>query len=367
MARAVDQEVTRVVPIPPSLSERLLAWYRDHGRKDLPWQHPAAPYPIWISEIMLQQTQVLSVIPYFETFIERFPDVHALAAAPVDEVLHIWSGLGYYARARNLHKAAGVVVDEHGGELPRDLDALIALPGIGRSTAAAILALSYGDRHAILDGNVKRVLCRYHAIEGWPGASGVARRLWSIAEAHTPDHDLAAYTQAIMDLGATVCTRNQPDCEACPLNGDCLALAEGREAELPQRKPRKTSPLRETVFVIVRDPRGRVLLERRPPTGVWGGLWSFPECPPGTDVRSWCREHLGVAVRPVRTLDALRHTFSHFRLDIVPSLVSIDTRDAANAVMDGAERQWYEVDGPERIGLAAPITRLLGELRSLVD
>jgi len=344
-----------------------LAWYRDHGRKDLPWQHPAAPYPVWISEIMLQQTQVQAVIPYFETFMERFPDVHTLAGAPVDEVLHIWSGLGYYARARNLHKAAGVVVREHGGELPRNLEALMALPGIGRSTAAAILALSHGDRHAILDGNVKRVLCRYHAIEGWPGAGGVARRLWSIAEAHTPSADLRAYTQAFMDLGATVCTRSQPDCEICPLNGDCLALAEGRETELPVRKSRKASPLRNTVFVIVRDPRGRVLLERRPPTGVWGGLWSFPECEPGTDIGVWCLEHLGLAVQPVKELDVLRHTFSHFRLDIQPSLVAIETRGAVSAVKDDAERQWYEVDGPERIGLAAPVTRLLGELRSLIN
>lgn len=353
--------------LPPTLSERLLAWYRDHGRRDLPWHQPATPYAVWISEIMLQQTQVQAVIPYFETFMASFPDVHALASAPVDEVLHVWSGLGYYARARNLHKAAGIVVDAHGGEVPRSVDALMALPGIGRSTAAAILALGYGDRHAILDGNVKRVLSRYHAIEGWPGAAGVERRLWSIAEAHTPDTDLAAYTQAIMDLGATVCSRSHPDCEACPLSDDCLALAEGRVADLPQPKPRKPSPLRETVFVIVRDPIGRVLLERRPPTGVWGGLWSFPECAPGSDVRTWCRETLGLVVRPVKELTALRHTFSHFRLDIRPSLVSVDARGAATMVRDDGERQWYEVDGPERIGLAAPVTRLLGELRTLVD
>ena len=355
------------MPVPPSLGARLLAWYREHGRRDLPWQDPATPYPVWISEIMLQQTQVQAVIPYFEEFMARFPDVHALAAAEVDEVLHIWSGLGYYARARNLHRAANVVVSEHGGEVPRSLEALMALPGIGRSTAAAILALSFGDRHAILDGNVKRVLCRYHAIEGWPGASGVARRLWSIAEAHTPDDDLAAYTQAFMDLGATVCTRNQPHCDGCPLNGDCLALAEGREMELPQPKPRKTTPLRHTVFVIVRDPRGRVLLERRPPAGIWGGLWSFPECEPGTDIGTWCSEHLGLAVKPARELQALRHTFSHFRLDIQPALVNIDAHGAARAVKDDADMQWYDSGGTERLGLAAPVTRLLAELPSLVD
>jgi A/G-specific adenine glycosylase len=314
---------------------------------------------------MLQQTQVQAVIPYFERFVERFPDVRALAAAHVDDVLHVWSGLGYYARARNLHRAAQRVVSDHGGELPRSLDALMALPGIGRSTAAAILALSHGDRHAILDGNVRRVLCRYHAIEGWPGTASVSRRLWAIAEAHTPDADVAAYTQAIMDLGATVCTRNQPRCNACPLNGDCLALAEGRESELPHPRPRKATPIRETVFVIVRDPRGRVLLERRPPAGVWGGLLSFPECDSGTDVRAWCREHLGFTVEPLGELERLRHTFSHFRLDIRPVLVGIDASVAASAVADNADRQWY--DGDERIGLAAPVARLLGELQSLVD
>jgi A/G-specific adenine glycosylase len=355
------------MPVPATLSERLLAWYREHGRKDLPWQHPAAPYPVWISEIMLQQTQVQAVIPYFERFMARFPDVEALAQAPEDEVLHIWSGLGYYARARNLHRAAKIVVSEHAGELPRSLDALMALPGIGRSTAAAILALSYGDRHAILDGNVRRVLCRYHAIEGWPGTGGVARRLWTIAEAHTPKADLAAYTQALMDLGATVCTRSQPRCADCPLSDDCLALAEGREAQLPEPKPRKTTPLRETIFVIVRDPRGRVLLERRPPAGIWGGLWSFPECEPGADITAWCREHLGIAVKPVAELGALRHAFSHFRLEIQPVLLRVDARGAVNAVKDNPERQWYGRDATERIGLAAPVTRLLDELRSLVN
>lgn len=353
------------MPIPPTLSARLLDWYRVHGRKDLPWQRKDNAYPVWISEIMLQQTQVQAVIPYFEEFMARFPDVRTLAAAPVDAVLHIWSGLGYYARARNLHRAARVIVEEHAGELPRSLDALMALPGIGRSTAAAILALSFGERHAILDGNVRRVLCRYHAIEGWPGASAVARRLWSIAEAHTPQRDVAAYTQAIMDLGATVCTRSQPRCDVCPLRSDCLALAEGRESELPQPRPRKPTPLRSTAFVIVRDPRGRVLLERRPPTGIWGGLWSFPECSVDTDIRAWCLEHLGLSAKTVTELESLRHTFSHFRLDIRPSLVNVDGRGAARAVKDDA-RQWYDTGDAEPVGLAAPVARLLGQLQSLV-
>lgn len=355
------------MPVPATLSDRVLTWYRDHGRKDLPWQHAPEPYPVWVSEIMLQQTQVQAVIPYFEKFMQRFPHVRALAAAHVDEVLHIWSGLGYYARARNLHRAANAVVDEHGGALPGTMDALMALPGIGRSTAAAILALSHGERHAILDGNVKRVLCRYHSIKEWPGSSGAARRLWAIAEAHTPNDEVSAYTQAIMDLGATVCTRSHARCDDCPLNADCLALAEGRVGELPQPRPRKATPIRETVFVIVRDRRKRVLLERRPPAGVWGGLWSFPECRPGTDVAHWCRQNLGLAVQPAQELDALRHTFSHFRLHITPTLVNLDASASAMAVKDDADRQWYDHDGAERIGLAAPVTRLLEELRSLVD
>lgn len=353
--------------LPASLGARLLEWYDAHGRRDLPWQHPPAPYRVWVSEIMLQQTQVKAVIPYFERFVTRFADVHALAAAPEDDVLHAWSGLGYYARARNLHRAARVIVQEHHGELPKTLDGLMTLPGIGRSTAAAILALSHGDRHAILDGNVKRVLARYHAIEGWPGTGSVTRRLWAIAEAHTPSERVAAYTQAIMDLGATVCTRSQPACDDCPLQGDCLALAEGRETELPQPRPRKTKPIRETVFVIVRDPRGRVLLERRPPAGVWGGLWSFPECDRGTDVTGWCRENLGLAVRPLAELEALRHAFSHFRLDIFPALVEVDGGASAMAVRDDVDRQWFDQAHAARIGLAAPVTRLLEELRSLVD
>ncbi|MDX1432227.1 MAG: A/G-specific adenine glycosylase [Gammaproteobacteria bacterium] len=353
--------------LPASFGARLLEWYDAHGRRDLPWQHPPTPYRVWVSEIMLQQTQVQAVIPYFQRFMQRFADVHALAAAPVDEVLHLWSGLGYYARARNLHRAAAVVVAEHGGELPTTLQELIALPGIGRSTAAAILALSHGDHHAILDGNVKRVLCRYHAIEGWPGTGSVSRRLWAIAEAHTPDDRVAAYTQAIMDLGATVCTRSQPACGDCPVNGDCLALAEGRESELPTPRPRKAKPIRETIFVIVRDPRGRVLLERRPPAGVWGGLWSFPECDPGTEITAWCLENLGLSVHPFAELEPLRHTFSHFRLDITPTLVDVDGGPSAVGVRDDVDRQWYDQSHAERIGLAAPVTRLLEELRSLVD
>ena len=266
----------------------LLAWFDQHGRHDLPWQTDPTPYRVWVSEVMLQQTRVPTVLRYFPGFMERFPDVAVLAEAPLDDVLHLWSGLGYYARARNLHRAASVVRDAHDGRMPDQREALEALPGIGRSTAGAILALAHGQRHAILDGNVKRVLARYHLVEGWPGRSAVLDRLWGLAESHTPRRRVAAYTQAIMDLGATVCTRSRPLCRACPLAESCGALSHGRTAELPSPRPKPTLPERTTAFLILRDSHGRVLLERRPPSGVWGGLWSFPECAAEADAEARC-------------------------------------------------------------------------------
>ena len=226
----------------PALSKPLLAWFERHGRHDLPWQHDVSAYRVWLSEIMLQQTQVATVIPYFERFTNRFAGVGQLAAAPLDEVLHLWSGLGYYARARNLHRTANVVVADHGGRFPRDIDALLGLPGIGRSTAGAILSLVYGDPHPILDGNVKRVLARYHGIAGWPGETRVANQLWEHAARHTPNARVGEYTQAIMDLGATVCTRSRPRCETCPLRGECVGFATGTQSDFPGRKPRKVLP-----------------------------------------------------------------------------------------------------------------------------
>ena len=232
-------------------AERLLAWFDDNGRKDLPWQQNVTAYRVWVSEIMLQQTQVQTVIPYFNRFVDRFPDVGALATAKQDEVLSHWSGLGYYARARNLHKAAQQIVLEHGGRFPETLDAVIGLPGIGRSTAGAILALAKGQRHAILDGNVKRVLARFDAIAGWPGKAQVAADLWAIAERYTPDERAAGYTQAIMDLGATLCTRSKPACDRCPVSGDCEALRTDSVEAYPGRKPKVTKPLKTTTMVLV--------------------------------------------------------------------------------------------------------------------
>jgi len=262
------------------MAERLVRWSARHGRKHLPWQREPTPYRVWVSEIMLQQTQVGVVIGYYERFMARLPALADLAGAPLDDVLGLWSGLGYYSRARNLHRAAVLVRDRHDGEMPRDLDALVALPGIGRSTAGAILAFSYGDRHPILDGNVKRVLCRYHGIEGWPGQSAVERALWALAERHTPHDGVAAYTQAIMDLGATLCVRARPPCSLCPIEADCVARREGVQARIPAPRPRRAVSRRQTAFLVLRAPRGALLPERRPPPGIRGGLWCFPECDP---------------------------------------------------------------------------------------
>ncbi len=341
-------------------ARRLLDWYDEHGRHDLPWQRDATPYRVWVSEIMLQQTQVATVIPYYERFMARFPDVAALAAAPLDEVLGHWSGLGYYARARNLHAAAGRVVAEHRGELPRDLEELMALPGIGRSTAGAILALAAGERHPILDGNVKRVLARFHAVEGWPGRSAVAKRLWALAEEHTPHERVADYTQAVMDLGATLCTRGRPDCRRCPQRHDCEALALGRPGDFPGRKPKQTARRRETAHFVLAWDGEAVLLERRPPAGIWGGLWSLPEVVGDESPEDWCRRQLDGEPLMVESWQPMEHSFTHFDLDIHPTLLRVTP--SAGRVLDGDGRLWYNVAEPARIGLPAPVSRLISRL-----
>ena len=345
----------------PSLSKPLLEWFARHGRHDLPWQQGVNAYRVWLSEIMLQQTQVATVIPYFERFTDRFADVEQLATAPLDEVLHLWSGLGYYARARNLHRTANLVVSDHDGQFPRDIDALLALPGIGRSTAGAILSLAYNDAHPILDGNVKRVLARYHGVDGWPGESRVAKELWSWAEKHTPTARVGAYTQAIMDLGATVCTRTQPRCNDCPLRSACVAFANETQSRFPGRKPRKTLPERCTRFVIARCDTNRFLLSRRPPHGVWGGLWSFPEVGPDEDLEHWCHAHGLHANGPAIEQAVVRHTFTHFRLTITPLEIAVEQ---AASVMDSDRWLWYNVDAPKEIGLATPVAALLQRAQS---
>jgi len=344
------------------IAERLIGWHARHGRKHLPWQRDRTPYRVWVSEIMLQQTQVSVVVGYYERFMARFPDLGALADAPLDDVLGLWTGLGYYSRARNLHRAAVLVRDRHGGAMPRDLDALLALPGIGRSTAGAILALSRGARHPILDGNVKRVLCRYHGIEGWPGQSRVERTLWALAERHTPHERVAAYTQAIMDLGATLCVRSRPLCPLCPIGPDCTARRAGAQARLPAPRPRRATPRRETAFLVLRDPGGALLLERRPPTGIWGGLWCFPECDPAANVAAICRSRYGVRPVAITELAPIAHGFTHFRLDVHPVLVEIGGESAAAAVADSGELRWVPPHAVADIGLAAPVKRLIEAL-----
>ena len=343
-----------------SFSARLLAWFDRHGRKDLPWQQQPTPYRVWVSEVMLQQTQVATVIPYYERFTQRFPDLQSLADAPLDDVLHHWSGLGYYARGRNLHKAAIELVTQHGGDFPRDIADVIELPGIGRSTAGAILALSRDERHPILDGNVKRVLARYHAVPGWPGKSSVAKRLWELAECYTPQSRVAAYTQAIMDLGATLCTRSKPDCAHCPLNEDCEALSLGRPGEFPGRKEKKAKPQRGTVMVLAHY-NGEIYLERRPGTGIWGGLWSLPEITCRDDIDEWCAATLNVT--PVTVLDwtPLRHSFSHYDLDISPLEVQLNS--TSRKVADRDDALWYALRQPPDIGMATPVKTLVDKLK----
>lgn len=336
--------------------ERLLAWYDANGRHELPWKQPATPYRVWVSEIMLQQTQVSVVIPYFHAFMERFPDAQALAGAPVDAVMAQWSGLGYYARARNLHRAAEIIATEHGGEMPADRDSWQALPGVGRSTAAAILSLSMGQHHAILDGNVKRVLARYGAIPGWPGRSPVERELWELSEQLTPEWRCADYNQAMMDLGATVCIRKAPACLLCPLNEDCRARVIGEPEAYPDPKPGKRLPVRRTRMLLLESDQG-LLLQRRPPAGIWGGLWSLPEAPADDDPSAHCREHLGVEVGAPEHWQAFRHTFSHYHLDIEP--VHLRVTGDVGRVMTGDAAIWYNERTALDRGLAAPVSRLL--------
>jgi len=343
-----------------SFAARLLSWHERNGRHDLPWQHPRDPYRVWLSEIMLQQTQVQTVIPYFERFMRELPTLAALAAADEDRVVALWAGLGYYARARNLHKAAQLCVEMHGGELPAEFDALAALPGIGRSTAGAILAQAHGLRFAILDGNVKRVLCRFHGVDGWAGSTAVEKRLWQLAESHLPDVRLADYTQAIMDFGATLCTRSDPSCVLCPLQDECVALREGRIAELPESKPGKPLPERRTLMLLLLDREGRVLLARRPPTGVWSGMWSLPEVADHDEARAFIATAIDADFEANVSLPLIEHTFSHYRLHIAPLL----WREAAPAARIGDNGQrWQALADLDEVGLPAPVRKLLLEIR----
>ena len=343
---------------------RLIAWQREHGRHDLPWQGGTDPYPIWLSEIMLQQTQVDTVIPYYRRFLARFPDVGALAAAPVEDVMALWSGLGYYARARNLHRAAQVIVAEHGGRFPASAARIAELPGIGRSTAAAIAAFAFGERAAILDGNVKRVLCRLFGIDGFPGDKAVENRLWSLAESLLPALEVGRYIQAQMDLGATLCTRSRPACARCPFAADCVAHRERRVAELPTPRPRKAVPRRSARYAVIVH-EGAVLLERRPPSGIWGGLLALPEIPDaGGDAVRWADERFGLTIAGAQTLAPLTHAFTHFVLELQPVLLQVAPprgRPRLHAAGDGA-LCWQPLAARADAALPTPVRRILDAL-----
>jgi len=342
-------------------SDQVLGWFQQHGRQDLPWQKNPTPYRVWVSEIMLQQTQVSTVIPYYAKFMAKLPSIRALAAAPLDQVLHLWTGLGYYARARNLHKAANHIVDTHQSQFPNTFDAVIDLPGIGRSTAGAILALAFDQHHAILDGNVKRVLARYHAVSGWPGLTTVGETLWAHSERHTPQQHIAEYTQAMMDLGATLCTRSTPQCPRCPLQVGCQAHQQHQETDFPQKKPKTKKPHKSTRFLILLNTSAAPLLVQRPNKGIWGGLWSFPECPEQENPVNWCLSELNLETTHLKNLPAFEHVFTHYRLTIHPTVLQCHTTPSLHN-----PHCWYRTDGTQTIGFPSPVQKLLQSLNTTI-
>ncbi len=337
---------------------RVTAWHERHGRHDLPWQNTRDPYRIWLSEVMLQQTQVAAVIGYYQRFLAAFPDIASLADASIDAVYAVWSGLGYYRRARHLHAAATIIVREHGGAFPRELAQIAQLPGIGRSTAAAIAAFAFGAHAAILDGNVRRVLARHRGIDGFPGDSAVERKLWSAAEALLPDERIEAYTQAMMDLGATVCVRSRPRCDACPAAQDCVANNTQRVHELPTPRPPRTLPQR-TIQVAVLEHHGAILFERRGATGVWSGLWSLPEFAPDEDILAASGVRYGVEAMRAEPLPAIEHGFTHYHLTMLPRRVAL----AGLSTLQAPTRVWWTIDEALAAGLPAPVKRLLRTLQ----
>lgn len=340
-----------------SLATRVIAWQRQHGRHNLSWQHNPTPYRVWLSETMLQQTQVATVIPYFEKFTEAFVDVNALAAAPLDRVLQLWAGLGYYSRARNLHKTAVRVSMEFGGEFPNTVEQLETLPGVGRSTAGAIVSLAFNQRAAILDGNVKRVLARFHAIAGWPGKSAVMKTLWQHAEAHLPKEHHRSYAQAMMDLGATLCTAKAPACAACPLGTDCAAHALGTAETFPGRKPKKVLPVKRACFLVVESSHNQILLERRPEHGIWGGLWSFPQIETEHELDAGLAR-LGIkAATSLPAIAGFRHTFTHFHLEITP--IRLRAENAELRVRDNHRLRWVAHDELAEYGVPKAVDRIL--------
>ncbi len=348
---------------PEKFQQLLLTWFDHAGRKDLPWQQDKTPYRVWISEIMLQQTQVSTVIAYFNRFLEHFPTVEKLSEAHEDAVLHLWTGLGYYNRARNLHKAAKIITEKYNGKFPDQLSELEKLPGIGRSTAGAILSIAFNKSATILDGNVKRVLTRLKGITEWPGTASILDQLWDIAEQYTPKVRTADYSQAIMDLGATLCVRGKPRCTSCPYQPYCIAHAQGIEKTLPATKPRKILPTRQVTLLILRKQSHLVLLEKRAPAGIWASLWSLPEIPgtPSTDeIRKICKQRFQLTTEQLTFSESFRHTFSHFHLEIRPVIVFVKT--ISSKIMEDAQQIWYNLTQSQTVGLPAPVKLLLNNL-----
>jgi A/G-specific adenine glycosylase len=348
---------------PKKFQQALLKWFDTHGRKTLPWQYDKTPYRVWVSEIMLQQTQVSTVIPYFLRFMEHFPTIETLSAASEDTVLHFWTGLGYYSRARNLQRSAKKIMTDFQGIFPSDLDSLQSLPGIGRSTAGAILAIAFAQNAPILDGNVKRVLVRLHGITAWSGEKTVTEKLWTLAEKFTPTQRIGDYTQAIMDLGATLCVRGTPRCHECPLQNDCAAFQLGIAKTLPAKKPSVKIPTRAVTMLVFSNKQNHILLEKRPTTGVWGGLWSLPEMTSPailSEIRNTCQQRFKLSIKTIKTGQPFRHTFSHYHLDITPVYISV--LKPAGKIMEAGQQIWYNTQQPESIGLPAPVKNLIREL-----
>ncbi len=340
-------------------ASKVLTWYRRYGRCDLPWQHQDS-YRVWLSEIMLQQTQVSTVIPYYQNFLERFPDIRQLANASIDDVLQCWQGLGYYARARNLHKAAGIIRDQHQGKFPETFAEVEALPGIGRSTAGAILSFACGQHWPILDGNVKRVLARCFRVRGWYAQSDTMKQLWYLTESVTPAENTAEFNQAMMDIGAMLCLKSKPKCEACPLKKLCASYLHHSQGEFPHQKPARVKPQKSTLMLLHRH-QNRILLWRRPPSGIWGGLWSLPEVDGQAAVELWQQSFLSMTQAPKRVQEeVIRHQFTHYRLDISLAIIEMESRP--KQIFDGDNYAWVDIDALDNHGLPTPVRKLLSSL-----
>ena len=346
-------------------SQNIITWYHQHGRKSLPWQQNRTPYRVWVSEIMLQQTQVTTVIDYYQRFMARFPTVNDLAGAPIDDVLKLWTGLGYYARARNLHKAAQMVVEQYGGEFPTCIDEIQTLPGIGRSTGAAILSLALNQPHPILDGNVKRIIARCFMVEGWYGQAKVLKHMWQLVEKLSPVTDIQPYNQALMDIGSAICTRSKPNCNDCPVNEFCMANIENKTAEYPHKKPKKDKPVKSQWWpLIIKD--GKVLLNQRPPSGIWGGLYSFSDFENEQQLKNYCSENHIVA-KHYNVLEPMTHIFTHFQLDIQPVLIELDEHTCLDNVAASNQEIWHPIAQEPQFGVPTPVVKLLSVIKQALN